>query len=686
MKPAAIYARVSSDKQKEEHTIASQTEALRGFALQQGFSVPDEWVIEDEGYSGATLVRPGLERARDLASEGQIDAVLVYSPDRLSRKYAYQVLLIEEFARHNVQTVFIKAPQTATAEDQLLLQFQGMIAEYERAQILERSRRGKRHRALQGVVNVLCGAPFGYRYIRKTEHAPASYAIIDAEAAVVRKVYEYYTVAGLSIGAITRLLNEQGIPTRKRISRWERSVVWAMLRNPAYKGTACFNKTKTAKRQRITRPIRLRGGFASRDSAHHERPREDWIEIPVPPIVTEETFALASERLKANKDRAPRRTITPSVVQGLVSCRKCSYGLYRTSTRTSARMIHYYRCLGSDAWRRLGGPVCDSKPIRQDLLDEVVWREILKLLENPRLIQEELERRLAAARTASPVKRREEHLQRELARVRKSMERLMTAYQEELISLDDLRRRMPELRKRDQAISAELNALETQLADRAGYLRLAKTMTSFLARLRETAKTLEVAERQRIVRLLVKEILVDDDTIVIRHSIPAPTESTDGSGPPSRSKGHQPLGDASYLLRKGSNHRSLPRAPVVHSYDPVFENARLQPFTDQADDALVADAVFQKLDQPVLVHTSEKVLHVGVKYPVHLPRGDRYRQGVQPIMWASTGSKPVGEADEVAFVDGVEHHDGRALNDFILQGSDRQRSLPAVSLRDVRPT
>ena len=138
----------------------SQTEALRGFARQQGFSVPDEWVIEDEGYSGATLVRPGLERVRDLAAEGQIDAVLAYSPDRLSRKYAYQVLLIEELARHNVHTVFVKAPRIATPEDQLLLQFQGMIAEYERAQILERSRRGKRHRALQGVVNVLCGAPY----------------------------------------------------------------------------------------------------------------------------------------------------------------------------------------------------------------------------------------------------------------------------------------------------------------------------------------------------------------------------------------------------------------------------------------------------------------------------------------------------------------------------------------------
>ena len=405
-----------------------QTEALRAFALQQGFSVPDEWVFEDEGYSGATLIRPGLEKVRDLAAEGQIDAVLVHSPDRLSRKYAYQVLLMEEFARNDVETLFIKAPQIATPEDQLLLQFQGMIAEYERAQILERSRRGKRHRALQGVINVLSGAPYGYRAHPVTRvHASASYAIIDAEAAVVRMVYEHYTVRGLSIGAITRLLNEQGVPTRKGISRWERSTVWAMLRNPAYKGTACFNKTKTAKRQRITRPIRLRGGIASRDSAQHERPRAEWIEIPVPPIITEESFALAAERLQGNKDHAPRRTITPSVVQGLVSCRKCSYGLYRTSTRTSARMIYYYRCLGSDAWRHLGGPVCDSKPVRQDLLDELVWREVVKLLESPQLIQEELERRLTAAlKVRSPAKRREDTLQRELARVQKSADRLMT--------------------------------------------------------------------------------------------------------------------------------------------------------------------------------------------------------------------------------------------------------------------
>jgi site-specific DNA recombinase len=154
MRMAAIYARVSSEQQREEHTIASQTAALIEFAASKDLQVPQQWVFEDEGYSGATLERPGLERVRDLAAEGQIQAVLAYAPDRLSRKYAYQILLMEELARHGVETLFVKAPQGATAEDQLLVQFQGMIAEYERAQILELSRRGKRHRAQTGEVSV----------------------------------------------------------------------------------------------------------------------------------------------------------------------------------------------------------------------------------------------------------------------------------------------------------------------------------------------------------------------------------------------------------------------------------------------------------------------------------------------------------------------------------------------------
>jgi site-specific DNA recombinase len=554
MKMAAIYARVSSEQQREEHTIASQTAALIEFAKSHELEVPKEWVFEDEGYSGATLERPGLERVRDLAAEGQIQVVLAYAPDRLSRKYAYQILLIEELARHGVETLFVKAPQGTSAEGQLLVQFQGMIAEYERAQILERSRRGKRHRARSGEISVMSGAPYGYRYIRKTDEALASYAVIEAEARVVQRVYEMYTVEGLSIGAIARRLNDEGIPTRKRCARWERSVVWAVLRNSAYRGVAYFGKTRIAPRSRVTRPLRLRGGMSKRNSAGHERPRDEWIEIPVPALVTEESFARAQELLQENKIRARRRTIMPSIVQGLVSCQKCGYAFSRTSTITSARKLHYYKCIGSDSWRKLGGPVCDNgRFVRQDLLDQIVWAEVIRLLEDPTLIQHELDRRLAAARASDPTKQREQSLQRERTRIAKSIERLLSAYQEELVSLEQLRERMPPLRQREQALRAELQAIADQANDRAMFLRLAETLTAFLARLRSAADTLDVIERQRIVRLVVKEVLIGDDTIIIRHCIPITSTppASGGQSAPSRPDG-APTGQ-SYLLRKGSD-------------------------------------------------------------------------------------------------------------------------------------
>ncbi|HVH70027.1 MAG TPA: recombinase family protein [Candidatus Dormibacteraeota bacterium] len=545
MRMAAIYARVSSEQQREENTIASQTASLIEFTKSHDLEVPKEWVFEDEGYSGATLERPGLERVRDLAAEGQIQVVLAYSPDRLSRKYAYQILLIEEFARHGVETLFVKSPQGDSPEDQLLVQFQGMIAEYERAQILERSRRGKRHRAQSGEVSVLSNAPYGYRYIRKTDETPAAYVVDEAEARVVRRVYEMYTIEGLSIGAIMRRLNTESIPTRKASPRWERSTIWAMLRNPAYRGLACFGKTRISARTRVMRPQRQRRVTMPSTTASHERPREEWIEIPVPALVTEESFARAQELLRENKIRSRRRTITPSIVQGLVSCAKCGYAFSRVSTQTSARKIHYYKCIGSDSWRKLGGPVCDNgRLIRQELLDQIVWVEVIRLLEEPALIQQELDRRLVAARNSDPTRKREQSLQTELTQVGKGIERLLNAYQEGLLSIEQLRERMPILRHRQQTLSAELRAIADQTNDCTAFLRLAETLTAFLARLRSAAETLSVIERQRIVRLLVKEVLVGEDTITIRHSIPIPSSAPQNGG-------SEAVNGQNYLLCKG---------------------------------------------------------------------------------------------------------------------------------------
>src|SRR6516225_7170051 len=269
-KVAAIYARVSSNQQKEQQTIQSQTAALVEYAKTHGYMIPSAWQFQDDGYSGATLVRPGLEAIRDLAATGQITAVLVYSPDRLSRKYAYQVVLAEEFARAGVELVFLQAPSAATAEDQLLLQFQGMIAEYERAQIAERSRRGKRHRALQGCVNVLSAAGYGYRYVKKTDVSTAYYQVVNTEAEFVRMMFDWYTRQGFSIEAITRELNQRRIPTLSG-RPWLRSTVWGMLRNPAYCGRACFGKSQARKPQHINRRTRQRGGLVSRHGSGQER-------------------------------------------------------------------------------------------------------------------------------------------------------------------------------------------------------------------------------------------------------------------------------------------------------------------------------------------------------------------------------------------------------------------------------
>src|SRR5712692_1578598 len=621
MRLAAIYARVSSEQQREEHTIASQTAALIEFAQSHDLEVPKEWVFEDEGFSGAILERPGLERVRDLAAEGQIQVVLAYAPDRLSRKYAYQILLIEEFARHGVETLFVRAPQGASAEDQLLVQFQGMIAEYERAQILERSRRGKRHRAQSGEVSVLSGAPYGYRYIRKADQAPASYVVIDAEARVVQRVYEMYTVDGLSIGAIARRLNVEGIPTRKQSARWERSVVWAMLHNPAYRGAACFGKTRVAGRIRLTRALRRRGGIVSSNSAGHERAPEDWIEIPVPALVSGQSFARAQELLQENKIRSRRRTITPSIVQGLVSCQKCGYAFSRTSTYTSARKIHYYKCIGSEGWRKLGGPVCNNaRLVRQDLLDQIVWSEVVRLLEDPTLIQQELDRRLAAARSSDPTKQREQSLRRELTRVGKSLERLLTAYQEELLSLEQLRERMPPLRQREQTLRAELQAIADQTCDQATFLRLAETLAAFLGRLRSTADTLDVMERQRIVRLVVKEVLIGEDHIVIRHSIPIASTPPASGGPPApRWPDGAPTGQ-SYLLRSGRNNRTLRGSSFPAHQGSVRHTHRcLKPSLNIEQHPFAVRVMAHGTHQEFPVDSVKETLDVEVKYPVVLP-------------------------------------------------------------------
>jgi site-specific DNA recombinase len=546
---AAIYARVSSERQRQDETIHSQTVGLRELAAARGLLLPEDLVFEDEGFSGATLTRPALERLRDRAAEGAFEVLLCHAPDRLARRYAYQVLLLEELARQGVEVVFAKEPERGgTPEDELLRQFQGMIAEYERAQIAERTRRGKLHRARGGSVAVMSGAPYGYRYVKRSEHMEGFWEIDETQAQVVRDVFDRYVNEGVSIGELARWLTEQGVPTATGKARWDRSSVWAMLRNPAYRGQAAFGKTKTAERHGgPTRTTRQRGERHGRRLTRTDQPAEKWTLIPVPPLITEQTFALAQARLADNARFSKRNTKDLTLLQGVLVCRECGYACYRTSTRTSNKRISYYRCIGQDGWRHPDGKRCSSRPVRADELDPLVWAEVRLLLEDPALVRGEIDRRLAAVRSEHPAARRRETLERDLTRAEQATARLIEAYQEQLISLEELRARMPTLRTRQTTLRAQLDSLDAELHDAETYLQLADTLDAFLGRLTDGLDQLDIAGQQRVLRLVVREVLVggDDDTVTIRHSIPTPI------GPD----------DPSYLLRGSSHHSSSPSAP-----------------------------------------------------------------------------------------------------------------------------
>src|SRR5215218_8216685 len=233
----ALYARVSSDQQAEHHTIDSQLAELTARAQQDGHCIRDDLRFIDNGHSGASLIRPALECLRDLVAWSAVDVVYVQAPDRLARSYAHQVLLLEEFGRAGTQMIFLNRPIGDTPEDSLLLQLQGMFAEYERAKVLERSRRGKRHRAQAGAVSVLSRAPFGYRYItREAGGGTARYEIDEEAARIVRQIFTWVGHERLTLTAVCRRLLHQGIASPAGHRHWSRAMIHSMLLNPAYAG------------------------------------------------------------------------------------------------------------------------------------------------------------------------------------------------------------------------------------------------------------------------------------------------------------------------------------------------------------------------------------------------------------------------------------------------------------------
>src|SRR3954465_466176 len=436
----AIYARVSSEQQAQQDTIASQLEAIERRIRDDSLDCDPELRFIDDGVSGTWLARPGLERLRDQAAAGAIDRLYVLDPDRFSRKYAYQVLLLEELARCGVEVVFLRNPPGREPEQALLLQVQGIIAEYERAKIMERCRRGKQHAARCGSVNVLGGAPYGYRYVSKHEGGgEARYQVLAEEARVVRSIFEWFANERSSLGEICRRLKRDGVLTRTGKSAWDRSVVWAMLKNPAYKGTAGFGKTGAgATKTPRLRPPRGRPAHPKRPASRIETSPEDQIPIDVPGLVSAELFEAVRAQLEENRQRRRDRLGGARyLLQGLIVCKRCGYGCYgkptsRASSKGKGKVPYaYYRCTGSDAYRFGGQRMCWNKQIRTDILDAAVWEDVRGLLSEPERVRKEYERRLQGAQ-AGP-SQEVDHLSKLVSNVKKLISRLIDAYGDGLL-------------------------------------------------------------------------------------------------------------------------------------------------------------------------------------------------------------------------------------------------------------
>jgi site-specific DNA recombinase len=519
MHQVALYARVSSESQAQAQTIESQLAALRERIQADGGQVGPEYEFIDAGYSGSTLIRPALERLRDAVAAGEVERVYIYSPDRLARKYAYQVMLVDEFQRAGVELVFCNHPLGQSPEDELLLQMQGMIAEYERAQMLERSRRGKRHKAQCGSVNVLCGAPYGYRYINRLEGGgEARYEIIEDQAAVVRQIFAWVGRERLSIGEVQRRLTAAPTLSPAGKTWWDRKTIWGMLKNPAYKGQAAFGKTCTGELRPRLREQRGHPLQPRRARSTYDVPAEQWLPIAVPALVDEALFEAVETQLEENRRRArTRQRGAKYLLQGLLVCSCCGYAFYGKPLSPSARKHRpreyaYYRCVGSDGYRFGGQRLCYNKQVRTDRLEQAVWGEVCRLLQEPRRLTEEYQRRLEAVQV-SPGEADAALLEKSIAKLRQGIARLIDGYAEGYLDKAEAEPRIRRFKERLQALEAQAEQVRAQACQQADLQLIIGRLEEFSAKVHDRLEDLDWLGRRELIRTLVKRVEIDQERV-----------------------------------------------------------------------------------------------------------------------------------------------------------------------------
>jgi site-specific DNA recombinase len=521
---AAIYARVSTDSQQQRGTIGSQLEVLRERLAAEG----DELVAEfcDDGHSGARLDRPGLDSLRDAAEAGVIERIWCLSPDRLARVYAYQVIVLDELARHRVQVAFADAPAIDNdPQVKLLTQVQGVIAEYERAKMAERYRRGKLFRSRAGEV-IAWRVPYGYRRLPRDGAGPARLEIYEPEAEVVRRIFHDTVTGGCSTREISRRLAADQVSTPSgRRAIWGTSTISRLLRNEAYVGRLYFNRTET-----VPAPAAKKG--------HRQvvRPAAEWVAIPVPAIIDEQRFTAASKTMMDNTKWSPRRAEPGQwLLKGLVKCGVCGVGTNAHRMRGRNGSWHrYYYCRNHDPIRAGGADRrCPERNIRAESLDTYVFDRIRSALLQPgALIAGE---QAVAARTPTPD---DELLAAEFARLDRRItaadderRRLADLYQAGLLRLPEVQSRAADIEHRRKALTGRRDELTAQRQELSRDNKIRSRVEGFAARITAVIDHLDAEQKQKLLRLLVEEVRVTGWNVQIQLRIPLDAESQDHPHP-----------------------------------------------------------------------------------------------------------------------------------------------------------
>ena len=509
----AIYARVSTDAQEARGTIGSQLELLRERVAREGHELVAEYT--DDGLSGARLDRPGLDALRDAAEAGHIEGAWCLSADRLARMYAYQVIVLDELSRHGVPVWFHDTPRMDdNPQARLLTQVQGVIAEYERAKIAERNRRGKLWRARAGEI-VAWKPPYGFRRIPRAGETPAHLEVFEREASVVRRIFDDYVRKDISMRQIAKGLYRDGILSPGGRAVWSVSTIGRILRNEAYIGRVYYNRTKVVpqrKRTGKTRQVR--------------RPRDQWIAITVPAILDEDLFEAAQRVSRDNAQWNPRRADPGHwLLRGLVRCGHCDTSVSCHTMRggKGGTLLRYYYCRNHDPLRAGGEHRrCPGRNIRADELDTFVFEQVRDTLLRPDVLLAG-EHAVSAHRPPAD----DELLRAQLARLQRKVDavagerrRLADLYQADFIGREEMVRRGDELRRRKQSLEEQQDALVAQHKELARQNNLRKRIAGFAAQVVANIERLDFAQRQRLLRLVVEKVLVRGWQVEIMLRIP----------------------------------------------------------------------------------------------------------------------------------------------------------------------